>query len=132
MINIAIVDDDDTDAANTTSLIGRYYESDRSAYHITRFTDGDTFLDTYRAGFDVLFLDIEMPGIDGLETAHRLREIDDHVMLVFTTKRPNTRPSDTTWTQSATSSNQSTTSASHSRCARWRTWWPSAKASPSH
>lgn len=86
MIHIAIVDDDDTDAANTTSLIGRYYESDRSAYHITRFTDGDTFLDTYRAGFDVLFLDIEMPGIDGLETAHRLREIDDHVVLVFTTK----------------------------------------------
>ena len=86
MIHIAIVDDDDTDAANPTSLISRYYESDRSAYHITRFTDGDTFLDTYRAGFDALFLDIEMPGIDGLETAHRLREIDDHVVLVFTTK----------------------------------------------
>ena len=86
MIHIAIVDDDDTDAANTTSLISRYYESDRSAYHITRFTDGDTSLDTYRAGFDALFLDIEMPGIDGLETAHRLREIDDHVVLVFTTK----------------------------------------------
>lgn len=26
MIHIAIVDDDDTDAANTTSLIGRYYD----------------------------------------------------------------------------------------------------------
>ena len=86
MIHIAIVDDDDTDAANTANMVDRYYQSDRNAYRITRFADGGTFLGEYKAGFDALFLDVEMPGIDGLETAHRLREIDDHVVLVFTTK----------------------------------------------
>ena len=86
MIHIAIVDDDDTDANRTSEMIDRYYDGDHSQYAITRFADGEAFLDGYKAGFDALFLDVEMPGIDGLETAHRLREIDDHVVLVFTTK----------------------------------------------
>ncbi|MBW3090349.1 LytR/AlgR family response regulator transcription factor [Bifidobacterium miconisargentati] len=105
MIRIAIVDDDDTDAARTAEMIERYYaeREDESrgtaaehdarsgtqshpAYTITRFTDGESFLDDYKAEFDAMFLDVEMPGIDGLETAHRLREIDSHVVLVFTTK----------------------------------------------
>ncbi|PWG66956.1 DNA-binding response regulator [Bifidobacterium callitrichidarum] len=91
MIRIAIVDDDDTDAARTTEMIERYYAEREDgtrgkAYTITRFTDGESFLDDYKAEFDAMFLDVEMPGIDGLETAHRLREIDSHVVLVFTTK----------------------------------------------
>lgn len=86
MIHIAIVDDDDTDAGRTAAMVDRYYDGDHHRYAITRFTDGESFLNDYKAGFDALFLDVEMPGIDGLETAHRLREVDDHVVLVFTTK----------------------------------------------
>lgn len=86
MLNIAVVDDDDRDAAATAAMVDRYYEGDTTRYRITRFADGGTFLDDYKAAFDAMFLDVEMPGIDGLETARRLREVDSHVVLVFTTK----------------------------------------------
>ena len=90
----SVVDSDAVGAAGAVDA-SRASESARSPMRdsavesrcsITRFSDGETFLDDYRAEFDAMFLDVEMPGIDGLETARRLREIDDHVVLVFTTK----------------------------------------------
>ncbi|MBW3082185.1 LytR/AlgR family response regulator transcription factor [Bifidobacterium phasiani] len=86
MMNIAVVDDDDRDAAVTIELIDRYYAGDETRYAVTRYGDGGTFLEGYRADFDLVVLDVEMPGLDGLETARRLREIDGNVVLVFTTK----------------------------------------------
>ena len=35
--------------------------------------------------YDIVFLDIEMPGIDGIETARRLRQQYDELFLVFIT-----------------------------------------------
>ena len=48
----------------------------------------------YQAGrrFDVIFLDIEMPGISGLEAAKRLREQDSEVLLIFCTGFPDYMP----------------------------------------
>ncbi len=39
----------------------------------------------YRADYDIVFMDIELPGINGMEAAHRLREIDQQVILIFVT-----------------------------------------------
>ncbi|OZG65276.1 LytR/AlgR family response regulator transcription factor [Bifidobacterium eulemuris] len=86
MVTIAIVDDEAADAAQTTELVDRYYERDSSRYAITRYADGESFLNQYSAQFDVIFLDVDMPGMDGMEVATRLRELDAHVVLVFTTK----------------------------------------------
>ena len=53
---------------------------------MTRFADGDSLLRDYKASFDLMFLDVEMPGTDGVTVARRLRVVDDQTVLVFTTK----------------------------------------------
>ena len=47
------------------------------------FADGETLLAEFNA-FDIIFLDIHLgTGMDGLQTAERIRERDTEVMLVF-------------------------------------------------
>lgn len=97
-VSCAVVDDDDDDAAVTAAMIERYFtehplsEAGPSSpqHALVRFIDGRSFLDrcdqaTTRP-FDLVFLDVEMPGIDGLETARLLRERDTSTVIVFTTK----------------------------------------------
>lgn len=47
------------------------------------FADSETLLAEFKA-FDIIFLDIHLgTGMDGLQTAARIRELDTEVMLVF-------------------------------------------------
>lgn len=85
-MRIAVVDDDPDDAALVVRFVDRYYRGDKSRYTISEFPTGEDFLHDYQAAFDLVFLDVEMPGMGGLQTAAKLREIDQQVVLVFTTK----------------------------------------------
>ncbi len=51
-------------------------------------------LEDYDAGirYDVLFLDIEMPLISGLEAAKRIRALDGEVLIIFVTGYPDYMP----------------------------------------
>lgn len=43
------------------------------------------FLTNYQPRFDIIFMDIEMPYINGLESAEKLRQSDKGTLLIFTT-----------------------------------------------
>ena len=48
--------------------------------------DGETAVDKVKASdFDVIVLDLAMPGIDGLETLKRLREVNPDLQIVLLT-----------------------------------------------
>ena len=42
-------------------------------------------LDSYKANYDLIFMDIKLPMMSGMEAAKRLRQIDRNVTLVFVT-----------------------------------------------
>lgn len=66
------------------------YSSERDVTWQTRqYTDGAELTFSYEGNCDVLFLDIEMPVLNGLETARRIRKMDRNVIIVFVTNMAN-------------------------------------------
>jgi DNA-binding LytR/AlgR family response regulator len=50
------------------------------------FSKGEDFLASFTAGrFDVIFMDIYMNGITGVEVVRRIRETDENTVIAFTT-----------------------------------------------
>ena len=85
MIRIAIVEDDSADLAQELEFLKRFEQESGERFQIRTFTDPAAFLDDYRPEFDVVFLDIELPHLNGIEAARRLREYDGAVALIFIT-----------------------------------------------
>lgn len=85
-MKLAIVEDRQEHVDRLQSFIEKYREEHNEQFQIFIFSDGLKFLDAYKRGFDIVFMDINMPHIDGMETAKRLREIDKNTCLIFITE----------------------------------------------
>ena len=85
MVRIAIVEDEQEQADRLQSHIRRYGEEHQIGTQVTVCSNVITFLEQYKAEFDIVFMDIMMPMMNGMDAAHLLREKDDNVMLIFVT-----------------------------------------------
>ena len=85
MIKIAIVEDEAAVRDQLNDYVRRYTRQYGTEFEVTCFTDGDEILENYRPAFDMIFLDVEMKRLNGMETAQRIRELDNDVLLVFIT-----------------------------------------------
>lgn len=84
MIKIAIVEDCEQDLECIRRYLHQYAEEHRCAFHIASFSDGMSF-DSEDEVFDIVFMDIRMPHMNGLETAERLRKRDKKTCIIFLT-----------------------------------------------
>ena len=85
VMNVAICDDNINYSKQTEKFL-REIIGPRRAINIDIFFSGQKLLDsTDDKTYDVIFLDIEMPGINGIEVAQRIRQKDQSVIIAFLT-----------------------------------------------
>jgi DNA-binding LytR/AlgR family response regulator len=89
MIKIAICDDEKDMQDELLAYTRRLMGDKSNLLKVYTFKSGEEILAQYPKNLKVLLLDIEMAGIDGLETAKRVRVFDSNVKIVFITKFPN-------------------------------------------
>ena len=85
-MNIAIIDDISTDAEALKNIAVSYFEKKQIRAEICYFFSAEEFFEDYQPGkFQILFLDIYMDGMTGMEAARRIRRQSDNCILVFVT-----------------------------------------------
>ncbi len=84
MINIAVVEDNQEHTAALESHIQTYAAQHKLAVSVKVFYDAITFLEKYSA-FHIVYMDIMMPMLNGMDAAKLLREKDEKVVLIFIT-----------------------------------------------
>lgn len=85
MIRVAIVEDEEMHARNLEKYLNQYAEERGVEFSVKWFPDGINFISDYNGKYDVVFMDIEMPHMNGMHCAEKLRELDNDVMLIFVT-----------------------------------------------
>lgn len=85
MLNITIVEDEPAAQEVLKGYLARYGDERGLTFNIVCYGDAFAFLEKYKLGSDIIFMDIELPGIDGMEAAKRLRQSDDIAVLIFVT-----------------------------------------------
>lgn len=85
MTHIAIIEDDQNCAAQLRSYVQRYGSEHNVQFNISCFSDGIEILEHYHPVYDIIFMDIEMPNLNGMDTARCIRVLDDNVIVIFIT-----------------------------------------------
>ena len=78
MTKLAIIDDDQ----EILTLLDEYLA--KNGFEVEGFADGEVFLSRDETEFNLLILDIGLPGIDGLEICRRLRQKSSIPIIMLT------------------------------------------------
>ena len=105
VFQIAAVADSPTDRTWLSNKLEEYCKSRHIPYVLSCFSSGEAFLEALKARrFHIVFMDIYLSGISGVEAAQTLRNRDQNCKLVFLTSsamveklRPAGRAPSTVW-----------------------------------
>ncbi len=87
MLQVAICDDEEYYREKIQSLLKQYLDKQDLKYTIQLYSSGEQFLNHYENNvkYDIVFLDISMKKLDGIQTASQIRTFHNTTFLVFVT-----------------------------------------------
>ena len=91
MLRIAICDDLPSERETLSRFLRSYFAVHPYEYLLMEYDRGETLVDDYEDGsaaYDLIFLDIFMDGMLGMEAARGVRRLDPRVPIAFLTTTP--------------------------------------------
>ncbi|MBQ7242980.1 MAG: response regulator transcription factor [Bacilli bacterium] len=85
MYRVACVEDSDLEFAALSEAIERFGRENDEDLRVTRFSNAERFLEAFASQFDIIFLDIALPEMSGMELAGSIRKTDTEVPIIFVT-----------------------------------------------
>ena len=85
MIRVAVVEDTDEEFNVFEAHLNKYSLLRETEIRITRFRSAESALEAKSSDYDILFLDIALPGASGMELAESIRRVDSEVPIIFVT-----------------------------------------------
>ncbi len=85
MLRIAIVEDEAEMRDILKRYLNHFFSEKKVDISIFEFEDAISFIDKYKCDYNLIFLDINLPHMTGLEAAKKIRELDKTTMLIFVT-----------------------------------------------
>lgn len=85
MIKVAIIEDEKKHSERLNSCLQHFGKERSKEFSVDIFEDGLNFVSDYHFNYDIVFFDIELPHMNGMECAFRLRRLDSNVVIVFVT-----------------------------------------------
>ena len=85
-LRVAIVEDQESNSALLQEYLERYGRENGEPIRCAVYHNGMEFTANYRPIWDLILMDIEMPRMNGMETAHFIRQTDTNVLIIFITQ----------------------------------------------
>lgn len=85
MYRVAIVEDEEEFREQLQLYLKQYETENQVSFQISLFEDGADIIENYKKEYDLILLDIEMPKMNGMSAAEKIREQDEQVVLMFIT-----------------------------------------------
>lgn len=93
-MRVAIIDDEKNMTEQLSGFLNRFKEKESLIIDVDVYESGDVFLKALETKrifeeenliYDLILLDVEMPGRNGIETAREIRKFDEQVIIMFIT-----------------------------------------------
>lgn len=85
MLEVAVCDDEILEVSYIEKLLERIGIETNTKLEVDAFYDGSTLVDYIKNGkrYDIIYLDIKMAKMNGVEAAKCIRQLDENVLLIY-------------------------------------------------